>query len=40
MIPGVRRADDGGAVSTLRVGLTTIRTAHLFAGEAEHVESR
>jgi hypothetical protein len=28
----VRRADDGCAVSTLRVGLAAIRTAHLLAG--------
>jgi hypothetical protein len=28
----VRRADDGHAVSTLRVGLAAIRTAHLLAG--------
>src|SRR3954452_284409 len=30
----VRRADDGCAVSTLRVGLAAIRTAHLLAGVA------
>ena len=28
----VRRADDGRAISTLRVGLAAIRTAHLLAG--------